>query len=183
MMASTLFSHVAAQALARGRRGAKAAVRMTVRERQVIATIADGLSNNENCRPAGHRHRTRSRATRTTSWKSLPCIPGLKWRSTPTTKTGILCPARHEGSYWSRGARDCRHRQPDELGRFLPTWDGAGKAILRPAPRRASTGSGSRLACGGDRCRADWILVVRILPSGIGPSAGRVGVAVQERRI
>ena len=47
MMASTLFSHVAAQALARGRRGAKAAVRMTVRERQVIETIADGLSNKE----------------------------------------------------------------------------------------------------------------------------------------
>jgi two-component system NarL family response regulator len=47
MMTSTLFSHVAAQALARGRRGAKAAVRMTVRERQVIESISDGLSNKE----------------------------------------------------------------------------------------------------------------------------------------
>jgi len=47
MMTSTLFSHVAAQALARGRRGAKAAVRMTARERQVIESIADGLSNRE----------------------------------------------------------------------------------------------------------------------------------------
>lgn len=47
MMAGTLFSHVAAQALARGRRGVKAAVRMTVRERQVIESIADGLSNKE----------------------------------------------------------------------------------------------------------------------------------------
>jgi DNA-binding NarL/FixJ family response regulator len=47
MMTSTLFSHVAAQALSRGRRGAKAAVRMTARERQVIESIADGLSNKE----------------------------------------------------------------------------------------------------------------------------------------
>lgn len=47
MMTSTLFSHVAAQALARGKRGVKAAVRMTVRERQVIESIADGLSNKE----------------------------------------------------------------------------------------------------------------------------------------
>ena len=47
MMAGTLFSHVAAQAMARGRRGAKAAVRMTVRERQIIETIANGLSNKE----------------------------------------------------------------------------------------------------------------------------------------
>jgi DNA-binding NarL/FixJ family response regulator len=46
-LASTLFSHVAAQALARGKRGAKAAVRMTVRERQVIELIAGGLSNKE----------------------------------------------------------------------------------------------------------------------------------------
>jgi len=46
-LTSTLFSHVAAQARARGRRGAKAAVRMTVRERQVIGAIADGLSNKE----------------------------------------------------------------------------------------------------------------------------------------
>jgi DNA-binding NarL/FixJ family response regulator len=43
----TLFSHVAAQARARGRRGAKAAVRMSVRERQVIGAITDGLSNKE----------------------------------------------------------------------------------------------------------------------------------------
>jgi DNA-binding NarL/FixJ family response regulator len=46
-LTSSLFSHVAAQARARGRRGAKAAVRMTVRERQVIGAIADGLSNKE----------------------------------------------------------------------------------------------------------------------------------------
>jgi len=46
-MASTLFSHVAAQALARGRRGVKAAVRMTARELQVIESIAVGLSNKE----------------------------------------------------------------------------------------------------------------------------------------
>ena len=47
MMTSTLFSHVAAQALSRGKRGVKAAVRMTVRERQVVESIADGLSNKE----------------------------------------------------------------------------------------------------------------------------------------
>ena len=47
MMTGTLFSHVAAQAVARGRRGARAAVRMTARERQVIESIADGLSNKE----------------------------------------------------------------------------------------------------------------------------------------
>ena len=47
MMTSTLFSHVAAQALARGRRGVKAAVRMTLRERQVIDSIAQGMSNKE----------------------------------------------------------------------------------------------------------------------------------------
>jgi DNA-binding NarL/FixJ family response regulator len=47
MLAGTLFSHVAAQALARGRRGAKAAVRMTAREREVIELIAEGLSNKE----------------------------------------------------------------------------------------------------------------------------------------
>jgi DNA-binding NarL/FixJ family response regulator len=46
-LTGTLFSHVAAQALSRGKRGAKAAVRMSTRERQVIASIADGLSNKE----------------------------------------------------------------------------------------------------------------------------------------
>ena len=46
-LTSTLFTYVAAQARARGRRGVKAAVRMTVRERQVIGAIADGLSNKE----------------------------------------------------------------------------------------------------------------------------------------
>jgi DNA-binding NarL/FixJ family response regulator len=47
LLAGTLFSHVAAQARARGRRGAKAAVRMTAREREVIASIADGMGNKE----------------------------------------------------------------------------------------------------------------------------------------
>jgi DNA-binding NarL/FixJ family response regulator len=47
LLTSTLFSHVAAQALSRGKRGAKAAVRMTVRERQVVESIAEGLSNKE----------------------------------------------------------------------------------------------------------------------------------------
>ena len=47
LLTSTLFSHVAAQAVSRGRRGAKAAVRMTARERQVIELIAEGLSNKE----------------------------------------------------------------------------------------------------------------------------------------
>jgi DNA-binding NarL/FixJ family response regulator len=47
LLASTLFTHVAAQARARGRRGAKAAVRMTKREREVMGSIADGLSNKE----------------------------------------------------------------------------------------------------------------------------------------
>ena len=42
-----LFSHVAAQALGRGRRGTRAAVRMTKREREVIDAIADGLGNKE----------------------------------------------------------------------------------------------------------------------------------------
>ena len=47
LLTSTLFSHVAMQALSRGRRGAKAAVRMTARERQVVESIAEGLSNKE----------------------------------------------------------------------------------------------------------------------------------------
>jgi DNA-binding NarL/FixJ family response regulator len=47
LLTSTLFTHVAAQALTRGKRGAKAAVRMTSREREVIELIAEGLSNKE----------------------------------------------------------------------------------------------------------------------------------------
>lgn len=47
LLTSTLFTHVAAQAVSRGRRGAKAAVRMTARERQVVELIAEGLSNKE----------------------------------------------------------------------------------------------------------------------------------------
>ena len=47
LLTSTLFSHVAAAALSRGKRGAKAAVRMTSRERQVMEAIAEGLSNKE----------------------------------------------------------------------------------------------------------------------------------------
>ena len=47
VLTTTLFSHVAAQAASRGKRGTKAAVRMTARERQVMAPIADGLSNKE----------------------------------------------------------------------------------------------------------------------------------------
>jgi DNA-binding NarL/FixJ family response regulator len=47
MLTGTLFTHVAAQAMSRGRRGAKAAVRMTARERQVMELISEGLSNKE----------------------------------------------------------------------------------------------------------------------------------------
>ena len=47
LLTGTLFSHVAEHALLGGKRSAKAAVRMTVRERQVVASIADGLSNKE----------------------------------------------------------------------------------------------------------------------------------------
>jgi DNA-binding NarL/FixJ family response regulator len=47
LMATTLFSHVALQAVSRGKHSAKAAVRMTARERQVIGSIAEGLSNKE----------------------------------------------------------------------------------------------------------------------------------------
>ncbi len=47
LMTGTLFEHVAAQALTRGKRGIKAAMRMTVREREVTALIAEGLGNKE----------------------------------------------------------------------------------------------------------------------------------------
>ena len=47
LMTETLFSYVAAQAVARGKRGLKAAMRMTVREREVAALIATGLGNKE----------------------------------------------------------------------------------------------------------------------------------------
>lgn len=47
LMTRTLFSYVAEQALARGRRGLKAATRMTAREREVAALIAEGLGNRE----------------------------------------------------------------------------------------------------------------------------------------
>ncbi len=47
LMTGTLFSHVAERAMARGKRGARAAVRMTARERQVVDLIAEGLSNKE----------------------------------------------------------------------------------------------------------------------------------------
>jgi DNA-binding NarL/FixJ family response regulator len=46
-MTRTLFSHVADHALARGKRGLKAAIRMTTREREVTALIAKGLGNRE----------------------------------------------------------------------------------------------------------------------------------------
>ena len=46
-LTQTLFTHVAAQVRSRGKRGAKAAVRMTGRERQVMELIADGLGNKE----------------------------------------------------------------------------------------------------------------------------------------
>jgi non-specific serine/threonine protein kinase len=46
-MTRTLFTHVAAQAMARGKRGVKAAMRMTAREREVTTLIAEGLSNKE----------------------------------------------------------------------------------------------------------------------------------------
>ncbi len=47
LLANTLFTHVAAGAIARGNRSAKAAVRMTAREREVVLAIAEGLSNKE----------------------------------------------------------------------------------------------------------------------------------------
>lgn len=47
LMTGTLLAHVAAQALTRGKRGRKAATRMTTREREVAALIAEGLGNKE----------------------------------------------------------------------------------------------------------------------------------------
>jgi DNA-binding NarL/FixJ family response regulator len=47
LVTNTLFSHVATQALSRGKRGARAAMRMTARERDVTALIAEGLGNRE----------------------------------------------------------------------------------------------------------------------------------------
>ncbi len=47
LLASTLFSHVATEAPARHTRGARAEVQVTVRERQVIEAIAEGLCNKE----------------------------------------------------------------------------------------------------------------------------------------
>jgi len=46
-LTGALFAHVAVKAQARGRRGVKAAVRMTKREREVVALIAEGASNRE----------------------------------------------------------------------------------------------------------------------------------------
>jgi DNA-binding NarL/FixJ family response regulator len=47
LMTGTLFSHVAAQAITRGKRGRRAAMRMTTREREVTGLIAEGLGNKE----------------------------------------------------------------------------------------------------------------------------------------
>jgi len=46
-MTTTLFSYVASKAVSRGMRSAKAAVRMTAREKQVVGLIAEGRSNKE----------------------------------------------------------------------------------------------------------------------------------------
>jgi len=46
-LTSSLFSHVIEHALTRGKEPLKNAVRMTKREREIIALIADGLSNKE----------------------------------------------------------------------------------------------------------------------------------------
>ncbi|MDB5106521.1 MAG: hypothetical protein JWP91_4210 [Fibrobacteres bacterium] len=46
-MAGTLFSQVAENALQKGKRGLKTAVRMTSREKDVIALITEGMSNKE----------------------------------------------------------------------------------------------------------------------------------------
>ena len=45
LMTRTLFSHVADKVVTKGARGARSAVRMTARERQVTALIADGHAN------------------------------------------------------------------------------------------------------------------------------------------
>ena len=47
LMTETLFMHVAAQTVTRGKKSARAAIRMTKREREVTALIAEGLSNKE----------------------------------------------------------------------------------------------------------------------------------------
>jgi DNA-binding NarL/FixJ family response regulator len=47
LMTGTLFTHVAQQALSGGRRSMKAATRMTTREKEVTALIAEGLGNRE----------------------------------------------------------------------------------------------------------------------------------------
>lgn len=46
-MAGSLFRQVTANAFPKGRRNLKSAVRMTKREKEIIALIADGLSNKE----------------------------------------------------------------------------------------------------------------------------------------
>jgi len=46
-LTGALFAHVALKVQARGRRGVKAALRMTKREREVVALIAEGASNKE----------------------------------------------------------------------------------------------------------------------------------------
>lgn len=47
IMTGTLFSHVAAQVLTRGKRRMKDAMRMTVREKEVTGLISEGLGNKE----------------------------------------------------------------------------------------------------------------------------------------
>jgi len=55
LMTSTLFTHVAAQTLARGRRGVKAAMRMTTRERRSQRADRRGPGEQGDRREAGHR--------------------------------------------------------------------------------------------------------------------------------